>query len=145
MLGTGNVCARQEKTPPILPFTTPMESDQRPRVCWRDAPSANERFCRRIRSDDDDFSTHKGKTWSAISNAIKSNLVELPGKQLAGLAGNQIMVSSDGGANWTKLGPPAPFKPNGITYSEKGKCFYAWQLADNLKKPAQSIVRLNVE
>jgi photosystem II stability/assembly factor-like uncharacterized protein len=90
-------------------------------------------------------STDQGKTWTAVSNAIKSNPIELAGKQLAGLAGNQIMVSSDGGANWTKLGPPAPFKPNGIIYSEKGKCFYGWQLADNLKKPAQSVIRLNVE
>ena len=90
-------------------------------------------------------STDRGKTWSAISNAIKSNPIELPGKRLAGLAGNQIMASSDDGVTWTKLGPPAPFRPNGLTYSEKGKCFYAWQLADNLKKPAQSIVRLNIE
>ena len=90
-------------------------------------------------------SADKGKTWSNISNAIKNNPIELPGKRLAGLAGSQIMVSADGGETWTKLGPPAPMKPYGITYSEKGKCFYAWQLADNLKKPAQSIVRLNVE
>ena len=51
-------------------------------------------------------------------------------------------VSSDGGQKWTKLGPAAPFKPNGMTYSDKGKCFYAWRLADNLKRPPQSIVRL---
>src|ERR1017187_4689603 len=57
MLGTGSVCARQEKTPPILPFTTPMESDQRLRACRRDAPSANERFCRR--PADDVFGMHR--------------------------------------------------------------------------------------
>lgn len=90
-------------------------------------------------------STDQGNTWSAISNAIKNNPIELPGKRLAGMAGNQILVSADGGVNWTKLGPPMPLKPNGITYSDKGKCFYAWQLADNLKKPAHSIVRLQVD
>jgi photosystem II stability/assembly factor-like uncharacterized protein len=90
-------------------------------------------------------STDKGKTWSVISNAIKSNPIELPGKRLAGLAESQVLVSSDGGVKWTKIGPPAPFKPNGITYSEKGRCFYAWRLADNLKKSAQSIVRMNAE
>jgi photosystem II stability/assembly factor-like uncharacterized protein len=90
-------------------------------------------------------STDRGKTWNALSNAVKSNPIELPDKRLAGFAGNQIMVSSDGGATWTKLGPPIPLKPNGITYSDKGKSFYAWQMADNLKRPAQSIVRWNEE
>ena len=39
MPGTRSVCAGQEKTPPILPFTTPTESDQRPRACRQDAPA----------------------------------------------------------------------------------------------------------
>ncbi len=42
--GTGSVCAGQEKTPPILPFTTQMESDQRLRVCRRDAPGPTNAF-----------------------------------------------------------------------------------------------------
>ena len=90
-------------------------------------------------------STDKGKTWTQISRAVKSNPIELPGKRLAGLADSQVMISSDGGANWTKVGPPAPFRPNGITYSEKGKAFYAWRLAEDRKKPAESIVRLAAE
>jgi hypothetical protein len=57
-LGPGSVCAGQEKTPPIRPFTTPMESDQRLRVGRRDAPNADERFCRRTRPADDVFGTH---------------------------------------------------------------------------------------
>ncbi len=44
MLGTGSFCAGQEKTPPILPFTTLIESDQRPRVCRRDAPTPTNAF-----------------------------------------------------------------------------------------------------
>lgn len=75
---------------------------------------------------------------------MKDNPIELSDKRLAALADAQIMVSSDGGATWTKLGPPAPVKPNGITYSDKGKCFYAWRLSDNMKREKQSIVRLNV-
>jgi hypothetical protein len=59
MPGTESVCAGQEKTPPILPFTTPMDSDQRLRVCQRDAPGPEERFCRRIRPADDVFGTHR--------------------------------------------------------------------------------------
>jgi photosystem II stability/assembly factor-like uncharacterized protein len=89
-------------------------------------------------------STDKGKTWEAISKAVKTNPIELPERRLAALADSQVMVSSDGGATWAKQGPPAPFKPNGITYSEKGKCFYAWKLSDNKKMDKQSIVRLDV-
>jgi hypothetical protein len=39
-----------------------MESNQRLPVCWRDAPSADERFCRRIRPADDVFGTHRADT-----------------------------------------------------------------------------------
>lgn len=90
-------------------------------------------------------STDQGKTWTQISRAVKNNPIELPGKRLAGLADAQIMVSSDGGETWTKLGPPAPVKPNGITYSDGGKCFYVWRLSDNMKREEQSILRLDVE
>ncbi|MGA2621567.1 MAG: hypothetical protein ABSF26_28530 [Thermoguttaceae bacterium] len=90
-------------------------------------------------------SPDQGRTWKQISRAVKDNPIELPNKRLAGLADAQILVSADGGASWTKLGPPAPFKPNGITYSDQGQCFYAWRLSDNMKMEKQSIVRLDVE
>ena len=51
--------AGQEKTPPILPFTTPMESDQRLRGCQRDAAGLDERFYPRIRPGDDVFGTDR--------------------------------------------------------------------------------------
>jgi len=89
-------------------------------------------------------STDKGKTWSLVSKAVKSKPIELPGNRLAGLADAQVMVSADGGVNWTKMGPAAPFKPNGITYSEKGKAFYAWKLSDGKKMDKGSVVRLSV-
>jgi photosystem II stability/assembly factor-like uncharacterized protein len=90
-------------------------------------------------------SSDRGRTWQQISRAVKDNPIELPDHRLAALAEAQIMVSTDGGATWVKLGPPAPFKPNGITYSDQGKCFYAWRLSDNMKMEKQSIVRLDVE
>jgi hypothetical protein len=40
---------------------------------------------------------------------------------------------------------PLPFKPNGITYSETGKAFYAQRLSDNMKMEKQSIARLAVQ
>jgi photosystem II stability/assembly factor-like uncharacterized protein len=90
-------------------------------------------------------STDQGKTWADLGRGIRSNPIELPGKRLAGLAESQVMISSDGGAHWTKVGPLVPFRPNGLTYSDKGKAFYAWRMADNRKKPPQSIVRLAAE
>jgi photosystem II stability/assembly factor-like uncharacterized protein len=90
-------------------------------------------------------SSDKGKTWGMISKSVKSNPIELPGNRIAALADKQVMVSADGGTNWTKVGPAAPFKPNGITFSEKGKCFYAWKLSDNKKMDRASVVRLSVE
>jgi hypothetical protein len=66
MPGTGSVYAWQEKTPPILPFTNPTESDQRPRLCRRNAPKADERYCHRIPPANEVFGTHRvPKTSSA--------------------------------------------------------------------------------
>jgi photosystem II stability/assembly factor-like uncharacterized protein len=90
-------------------------------------------------------SSDRGRTWQQISRAVKDNPIELPGQRLAALADAQLMVSADGGATWAKRGPPAPFKPHGITYSDRGKCFYAWRLSDNMKMEKQSIVRLDAE
>jgi len=87
----------------------------------------------------------QGKTWEALPKGVRSNPIELPGNRLAGLAESQVMVSADGGATWAKVGPPIPFKPNGITYSDKGKAFYAWKLSDNKKMDRGSVVRLTAE
>ena len=90
-------------------------------------------------------STDQGRTWREISKAVKDNPIELPQGQLAGTAERQVLLSSDGGRTWKPLGPLLPFKPNGITYSELGKAFYAWRLSDNLKMEKQSIARLRVK
>ncbi len=73
MPGTASICAGQEKTPPILPFTTPTESDQRLRVGRRDAPGPDERSCRRIRPGDDVFGTHNRPT---DKDRLKDKLVQ---------------------------------------------------------------------
>lgn len=89
-------------------------------------------------------STDKGKTWMQISTATKDNPIELPGKVLAGVADKQVMTSADGGVTWTKVGPPIPFTPNGLIFSDKGHSFFAWALSDHRNKKLDSIVRLTV-
>ncbi|HLX61546.1 MAG TPA: hypothetical protein VKX17_09725 [Planctomycetota bacterium] len=88
-------------------------------------------------------STDSGKSWTQIPAPVKSNVIELPGKRLAGFVEKQIHVSTDAGKTWTKLDPPLPFKASGIAYSAPAKCFYCWHLTD--KKDTQAIVRLNVD
>lgn len=90
-------------------------------------------------------SADQGKTWIPCGKGIGNNPIELPGERLAGVSGSQIMVSDFAATKWTKVGPPIPFKPNGITYSEKGKAFYAWRLSEGGKAEKQSIVKLVVE
>jgi len=88
-------------------------------------------------------STDRGKTWGDPFKPVTSNAIELPDKRLAGFAGVQIHLSSDRGTTWTKFGPPVPFKPSGIIFSARGKCFYAWHLSD--KRDPKAVVRLDVE
>lgn len=88
-------------------------------------------------------SADQGKTWSALAGPVKSNLIELPGKRLVGFTETQLHLSGDGGATWSKLGPPLPFKASGITYSVTGKRLYAWRLTD--KKDAQAAVGMDFE
>src|SRR5262249_1753352 len=88
-------------------------------------------------------STDKGKTWGSPVKPVKSNVIELPDKRLAGLSDNQVYVSAYGGSTWTKLGPPIPFKANGIVASAKGKSLYAWRLTD--KKDVQAVVRQDLD
>jgi photosystem II stability/assembly factor-like uncharacterized protein len=89
-------------------------------------------------------SADKGKTWSQLAGCpVKNNVIELPDKRLAGNTDNQVFVSADAGATWTKLGPALPFKASGIACSAKSKVLYAWRLTD--KKDVQAIVRLNAE
>jgi hypothetical protein len=57
--GTGSVRARQEKAPPLLPFTTPMERDQRDPVSVGERPPASTNaFATESRPGDDVFGTH---------------------------------------------------------------------------------------
>jgi hypothetical protein len=66
--GTGSVCARQEKAPPLLPLTIPMERDHRnPASAGEALPSIDERFCRRIRPGNYVFGRHTPASTNAFA------------------------------------------------------------------------------
>lgn len=88
-------------------------------------------------------SVDQGKSWTQVSKAVRSNVVEMGRKRLVALNGNQVMISTDGGVSWIPFGPPSPFNPNGLVYSEKRACFYIWQLSDNMTRQPVSIARLS--
>jgi hypothetical protein len=88
-------------------------------------------------------STDRGTTWTAPGGPVKTNPIELPDRRLAGLAGVQILLSSDGAATWTRFGPPIPFDPSGIVFSARGKCFYAWRMSN--EKDPKAVARLDVQ
>jgi photosystem II stability/assembly factor-like uncharacterized protein len=88
-------------------------------------------------------STDQGKSWTPVSKAVRSNVVEMDRQRLAALNGNQVLISADGGVSWAPFGPPSPFNPNGLIYSETGACFFVWRLSDNLTRPPVSIARLS--
>ena len=106
--------------------------------CYGDAP---------IKTDDG------GKNFRSLGRLSHADgvAVDLPDPQrktlLLGLHEQlqSLHMSTDGGATWTNFGPPTLFKPNGITYSEKGKCFYGWHLSDNTKLDPPSNFRLGVK
>ncbi len=72
-------------------------------------------------------STDLGEHWELVTEAAPtSSLIALPGDGLAGLDGNTIVTSKDGGVTWTPVGPPTPFEALGISYSAARQSFFAW-------------------
>lgn len=80
-----------------------------------------------------------GKTWKKLTGPARQGPIALPGGKVAAVGGNQVYVSADGGDTWDKWGDPLPFKANGIAFSEKADCLYAWKSSE--KQSAEAIVR----
>jgi len=85
--------------------------------------------------------TEKGATWTKSGGPVKTNVVELPGGRLAGVADTQLYVSANGGTSWEKVGDPIPMKAQGVVYSAKRKAFYVWKMSD--KKATDTVWRLD--
>jgi photosystem II stability/assembly factor-like uncharacterized protein len=99
-------------------------------------------------------STDDAATWKIIADgrvtsAVPVEPVGLADGRLATLGVNdRMLASADGGHNWSFVGPPLPFSPNGISYSTTENALYAWRFDCNSAGinvvSAQSIVRLDL-
>jgi photosystem II stability/assembly factor-like uncharacterized protein len=70
-------------------------------------------------------STDKGQTWMKIQNSfVQVKPVELPGGKLAGVIGDHLQVSTDGGMTWKPIGDKVPWKPQSLAYSAALKTFF---------------------
>lgn len=69
-------------------------------------------------------------TWTEVtrSGVLRNDVhpIELPDGRIASLSGQNIMISSDRGANWTAFGPQLPFRAVGLAYSQFDRAFYIW-------------------
>jgi hypothetical protein len=80
------------------------------------------------------MSANKGATWTTPLtqwNTLQTvTLVELPDHRLAGISGSGnnvpdfVVISSDSGKTWKKVGPQIPFAAGSVAYSSFRKAFY---------------------
>jgi photosystem II stability/assembly factor-like uncharacterized protein len=87
-------------------------------------------------------STDKGKTWAAVPGPVKRTPIELSGGKLVAAASARLYFSADGAKTWKPIGPPAPFAPNTVAYSDKRNCFYVSRSTE--KKTDSAIARLDL-
>jgi len=87
-------------------------------------------------------SADQGKTWTALPGPVKRTPIEAPGGKLVAAASSQVHLSADGGQTWRPVGPPAPFAPSVVAYSEKRHCLYVARSSE--KKSDNAIARLDL-
>jgi hypothetical protein len=73
-------------------------------------------------------STDLGATWSELGDGSKTGAVppiEMPDGRIASIGSDHVVLSKDGGATWTPIGEPVPYKA-GLAYSGATKTFFIW-------------------
>ncbi len=99
-----------------------------------------------IKSSDD------GVTWvkagSGPYSTDSASIQEMEDGRLVTVGGDYLVVSSDQGDTWQRLGPFLPYSPNGIAYSAFRRAFYIWRFdcsfIDDNSVPSDAIMRLDL-
>jgi hypothetical protein len=86
-------------------------------------------------------SQDRGKIWTAVEGAT-SCPAELPKGWLAAVRERQVVVSTNGGKQWQKVGPELSFAPAGLAYAAKHNCLFAWRAPEVQGKEA--LLRLDL-
>lgn len=84
-------------------------------------------------------------TWSqTVPSGTLMNVhpIELPDGRIVSLSRQHVMISSDHGVNWQPFGPPLPFMPVGISYSDSDRSFYIWQFDCGNKVLPNAIMKI---
>jgi hypothetical protein len=72
-------------------------------------------------------SVDAGATWSIVGSGLQNGNpvrpVEMPDHSIVAAA-SSLMISANGGATWTELGPALPFKAVSLDYSPQRQGFY---------------------
>lgn len=88
-------------------------------------------------------SSDNGKTWKALEGQVKVTPIDITADRLLAFDDRQMLVSPDGGKTWKNFGPPMPFKPSGIVFSDTRKSIYIWKSTGELKAD-DAIYRLDL-
>lgn len=72
------------------------------------------------------------------------SLVQLPNGVLATHNESNILVTSDDGASWTPVGPPLPYVPWGVAYSEQRDSFYIWQFTCDFADDEHPVIPMSI-
>jgi hypothetical protein len=83
--------------------------------------------------------------WSqTVPSGVLMNVhpIELPDGRIVSLSRQHVMISPDHGVNWQPFGPPLPFMPVGISYSDSDKSLYIWQFDCGNKVLPNAIMKI---
>jgi hypothetical protein len=91
-------------------------------------------------------STDAGLTWTQVGSNLRvlnTPVVEMPDGALAAVGTDRVMISADGGANWSAVGPAIPVAPGGLAYSPTRQAFFLSHWDCGGVVPPDAVMRLD--
>ena len=95
-------------------------------------------------------SLDSGLTWKAAGRGLSPiRPAELPDRRIVAVGSDELIdrlwVSADRGETWARLGPPLPYRPDGIIYSPARKAFFIWRGDCREQVPGNAVMKLDFE